>query len=596
LFIHPGVRANITKHPVKTELTGRARMFRRFLRNARINDVSQVGFERIMEFHVTKASSAMKLIVELMPRGVMVAAGEGGKVLISSKDLNLKDRVVRPGLTYQYPPLFPDPRTLTVEESLKLLEPDLKLGSALIKGLGLPPEVINEVLPEETRLIKVRDLGGDELRRAVEAVKSFIEDVLDRPAPTITECGGIKVSFQPFIPERLPALNCRVVRYPSLSDAVDEFFRQELSLGGEERVKDKELGKALATLRNAEENLRKLQEGLESLEREVRFFEENYADLESAWRCVREKIKAEGWGEAKKCSGVSELNPREGVFTFRKGEDSVEISVKDDFTAQFFELRRKVGVLKRKLRKAEESVEALKRKVKEREAVLKARERKVKVVKKVEWFHSYHWVVTRNGFLAIGGRDVQQNEKVVKKYLRDDDIFVHASIHGASAFVLKSGGAAPSEDLRDVAVMAVSYSKGWRAGAAALDAFWVWGRQVSKSPPPGEYLPRGSFMIYGRKNIIKDVELRLAVGIRVIEDKYFEVVAGPEDILRQDPSVVVYAVIVPGDLKPHEVAKRILNALSHTPYIFVGLREDDVASRIPGGSRILDLIVRSLKH
>jgi predicted ribosome quality control (RQC) complex YloA/Tae2 family protein len=33
---------------------------------------------------------------------------------------------------------------------------------------------------------------------------------------------------------------------------------------------------------------------------------------------------------------------------------------------------------------------------------------------------------------VIGGRDQQQNEIVVKKYLKDGDLYVHADLHGVN--------------------------------------------------------------------------------------------------------------------------------------------------------------------
>lgn len=39
-------------------------------------------------------------------------------------------------------------------------------------------------------------------------------------------------------------------------------------------------------------------------------------------------------------------------------------------------------------------------------------------------------------YLVISGRDAQQNELIVKRYLRKNDIYVHADLHGASSCVV----------------------------------------------------------------------------------------------------------------------------------------------------------------
>jgi hypothetical protein len=48
----------------------------------------------------------------------------------------------------------------------------------------------------------------------------------------------------------------------------------------------------------------------------------------------------------------------------------------------------------------------------------------------------------------------------------------------------------------------------------------VWGDQVSKSAPTGEYLPTGSFMIRGKKNYLPPCQLVLGFGFlfRLSED------------------------------------------------------------------------------
>ena len=65
----------------------------------------------------------------------------------------------------------------------------------------------------------------------------------------------------------------------------------------------------------------------------------------------------------------------------------------------------------------------------------------------------------RNLFLVIGGRDQQQNELIVKKYLRAGDVYVHADLTGASSVVVKnpSGAPIPPKTLAEAGTMAVAY-------------------------------------------------------------------------------------------------------------------------------------------
>jgi len=47
----------------------------------------------------------------------------------------------------------------------------------------------------------------------------------------------------------------------------------------------------------------------------------------------------------------------------------------------------------------------------------------------------------------------------------------------------------------------------------------VFADQISKTPPTGEYLPKGSFMILGKKNLIKAAKTEIALRLDFLEIK-----------------------------------------------------------------------------
>lgn len=67
-----------------------------------------------------------------------------------------------------------------------------------------------------------------------------------------------------------------------------------------------------------------------------------------------------------------------------------------------------------------------------------AHKRSLQVARKTYWFEKFNWFVTSENYLVVSGRDAQQNEVVVKKYLRPGDIYVHADLHGASSCVVRN--------------------------------------------------------------------------------------------------------------------------------------------------------------
>uniref|UniRef100_A0A2M4BBL0 Putative rna-binding protein n=1 Tax=Anopheles marajoara TaxID=58244 RepID=A0A2M4BBL0_9DIPT len=133
-------------------------------------------------------------------------------------------------------------------------------------------------------------------------------------------------------------------------------------------------------------------------------------------------------------------------------------------------------------------------------------------VRKVYWFEKFYWFISSENYLIIGGRDQQQNELIVKRYMRPNDIYVHAEIQGASSVIIKNpaGGEIPPKTLLEAGTMAISYSVAWDA-KVVTSAYWVHSEQVSKTAPTGEYLTTGSFMIRGRKNFLPPCHLVLGL-------------------------------------------------------------------------------------
>lgn len=137
-------------------------------------------------------------------------------------------------------------------------------------------------------------------------------------------------------------------------------------------------------------------------------------------------------------------------------------------------------------------------------------------IRKPFWFEKFLWFISTDGHLIIAGRDMQQNELLVKRYLTKDDAYVHADLHGAASVIVKNkpnanGQPIPPSTLYQAGIMSVCQSKAWEA-KMVTSAYWVYPDQVSKSAPSGEYLTTGSFMIRGKKNFLPPVQLVYGFG------------------------------------------------------------------------------------
>ena len=127
--------------------------------------------------------------------------------------------------------------------------------------------------------------------------------------------------------------------------------------------------------------------------------------------------------------------------------------------------------------------------------------KKKEPVKKKYWFERFRFFTSSDGFLVVGGKDASTNENLIKKHTSGGDIVYHSQVQGAPFFVVKNpeNKLIPESTGRQVAQAAAAYSKAWSQGIGSVDVYYVSPEQVSKDAPSGEYLPKGAFMIYGRK-------------------------------------------------------------------------------------------------
>ena len=173
-----------------------------------------------------------------------------------------------------------------------------------------------------------------------------------------------------------------------------------------------------------------------------------------------------------------------------------------------------------------------------------------------EWYERYRWFITSDGLLAIGGRDASSNSAIIRKHLTEYDIVFHAEVYGSPFFIIKNAIKVSEMEttLQEVAQATVSFSRAWKDGLSSADAYWVMPDQIKKGAPTGQYLPKGSFVIEGKRNYIKGSEIKLAVGIMHLSDRYL-LVCGPVDAIRK--KALVFSTLLPGGLDPMNTAKKI---------------------------------------
>ncbi|MFC1800901.1 NFACT RNA binding domain-containing protein [Nanoarchaeota archaeon] len=236
----------------------------------------------------------------------------------------------------------------------------------------------------------------------------------------------------------------------------------------------------------------------------------------------------------------------------------------------YFERAKKA---KKKLKGARETLEKYQKELekleKEKEKVLeKISAKKVeKKVHKKEWYEKFHWFMSSEGFLCIGGRDATSNEIVIKKHTEENDLVLHTDMAGSPFFVIKNGQEAGEETIKEAAQATASYSRAWKLGLSILDVFYVKPEQVSKTAKSGEFMPKGAFMVYGKTLYLRP-RLEMAIGV-----KDGVVIGGPTAAIKKQADK--FKVVVPGKKKKSETAKKIKHKL--------GGDLDEITKFLPSG-------------
>lgn len=598
LKVEPGVRLHLShSEPGSKDIDSFSRYLRAHVRDSRIAMIDQPWWERIIQVETEGKGGVYRHYIELLPRGLWVITDRESRILYSSRFQEFKDRVVKVGAGYKPPPM----KGLSPWNTSELIDA-LKRGKDLVRGIvyewGLPGYIAEEVI-YRSGLINQKnrnpsDLPSQDQSRLVEEYLNLVKEaeigsgylVIGEKRVELYTVYNPVLFREHYVKE--------VTATSSIDEAIDKYFT-ELEGFLEEEKRRKQLEEEYENWRRRiDEQLKIIAEyeaTLNAIQRKLTLIYANYETLDRLLECARGVVKSTGWETIEAC-GVRQYDKNRGVVMVEINGEIIEVSIREPLYNQVVSLEIERGEVKKKIEKAKSILKELE------EGLHRVRsELSIRVYAKpspVFWFEKYRWSITRNGFLVIAGRDASQNEAIVRRYLGEDDIFLHADIHGAPATILIVGNRAPSEeDIHDASVIAGCYSRAWKEGFSYIDVFWVRGRQVSKTPPPGMYIAKGSFMIYGERNYIK-TRLLLGLGLRMFCDdvygEYVKIFTGPPDIVKE--TSISYVILAPGDLKRDEAIREIKNTLLENARLKTGVMyriiDDSIQSALPGDVRIIE--------
>lgn len=527
------------------------------IERARISSISQPGSERIFLLHFVNRDDKVRiLIVEIFGKGNIILCDESMKILWILNPVEVRHRTLNTGSDYVFPPSRgEDVLHITVESMMIKTSPlpeDIEVVKWLGKSTSLPRKYVEEILFQSGNTTKfANQLSNRDIEIIYEKTKEITDKVLDeknhKPS-VIMDKMGVAIDASPISMSK----EANAKKVDTYMEAIDQVLSNEiLSIG--RSLKTEETDKKILELEHDLEEQNKAKMSVISKSKSLRSVAHELMNLSSL-----------GIQDMNDNSVKTLLEQNDSKIVFENGltylvllneRIKLESSI-PKFSSQLFsrakELERGAGNIDKaseELRSRIEKLQGQTQKIHEK-IQFKALESK-------QWYERYRWFVTTDGHLVIGGRDASSNSAVIRKHMTDDDIVFHAEIHGSPFFLVKNARNQGNENtkfIEETAQATVSFSRAWKDGLSSGDAYWVFPNQIKKGAPTGQFLPKGSFVIEGKRNFCKGIELKLSIGLIKIENRY-TIVSGPLNAIKKRS--LVFASLLPGGSDPMNLAKKI---------------------------------------
>ena len=529
----------------------------REIERAKINSVSQPGSERIFFLHViNKDNKERKLVVEIFGKGNIILCDESMKILWILNPVEVRHRILKTGLEYVLPPNRGEDVFQISLEGMKKSRDTQPENTDLVRWLAkctsLPRKYLEEILLHSGISAKyANNLSDNDVQIIYDKTKEITSKVIDETnhEPSImVDKLGLAIDASPIVMSG----DSNAKKVESYMDGIDQVLSNEIiSIGRSLKTEEtdrkilelehdlEEQNKAKTQVITRSQNLRRVAHELMNLS-SMGVEDMNDSTVRSLLEKNDSKIVKE--------NGITYLNienerikfessiPKSSSLLFSRAKELERGAINIDKASE--ELRLRVEKLQNQTQKIHEKIQFSK-------------------LESKQWYERYRWFVTSDGYLVIGGRDASSNSAIIRKYMTENDIIFHAEIHGSPFFLVKNVNNQEKQNssyVEETAQATISFSRAWKDGLSSGDAYWVFPNQVKKGAPTGQFLPKGSFVIEGKRNFCRGIELKLSIGLVQIEKKY-SIVCGPLNAVRKRS--LVFASLLPGGTDQMNLAKKV---------------------------------------
>lgn len=582
LYMVKGVRAHLVSSlpDAPKNPSGFSMYLRKFIDGGKVLAIEQKTIERVLILNIGKGPHKYRLIIELFDEGNLILSDEQYVIQNALAQKRFRGREIVSGAVYSMEGA--DPADVSYEEFAAQMNADeADLVRALATRMQLGGPVSEEVcaISGISKSMPGRFATETQLRPVYDAMRAYLVRLREHPGPVIDSKGAFPLPSILREPKE---------HFPTFSLALEAFYPKQVAeavveakvkLSREERIRkqqedalvkfDKKIAEANETAEIIYSHYGEVQETIDVLAA---------ASTKMSWQEIAGVITKSPAAAAKR---IVSVNPADASVVLDLGEKhNATIFVHESLEAN---VGRAYDTVKKFRAKKEGALRAMERAIVHPEKRKAAGPGKMKA----KWYHRFRWMETSDGVLVIGGRNADQNEELVKKYMEGGNTFLHADVFGASVVIVKG----KTQHMDEAVTFAASYSRMWSSGAAAGDVIAASPSQVSKTAESGEFVAHGSFVIRGERTYYHNVFMEVAIGIQT--EPVLAVLGGTTAVV--EPRCTTSVRLRPGTFEGNDVARKVLRKLkeaipeSEQKMLKAVLNTEAVAAFVPpGGSDLVE--------
>lgn len=287
---------------------------RRRLKNARLQDIEQLGFERILKLTFSTKEKNYLMFIELFSDGNIILCEEDLKIISPLTTGNWKDRTIRGGVRYIYPKRELNFLEVSESEFVEAVKKSDK--ESVVKTLAIDFGLGGKFAEELCFNAKVEKSTKNPTGRDMDLLYAASRELLNKEiSPVVTE--------RDILPFALSSSKEKILKkYGTFNEALDETLTKEKIKTTEQAVtsrREKEIGKVQAMIKQQKNSIDKLEKQIDLEQKKGEKIYEKFQEIEEILKTINEAKEKYSWDEIKeKLKGhkvIRKIDPKDKKVT-----------------------------------------------------------------------------------------------------------------------------------------------------------------------------------------------------------------------------------------------------------------------------------------